>query len=236
MLTADQRRRYSRNILLPEIGPRGQERLLGATVLVVGCGALGSMCAMYLAGSGVGHIRLVDFDTIDISNLQRQLSFSTRQCGQKKAEALRTRLLEINPDIDVRAYDRLMRRDDADELMTGADLVIEGSDNPSTKYLITDLCRERGVPCVLGGVSAWQGQILSWAPGYPCYRDIFPSAATEGSYTPCALGGLPGPLPGIVGAAQALEAVKILTHAGRPLYGRLLLIDALTATTTTVTL
>lgn len=239
MLSAEDKRRYSRNTLLPEIGPAGQERLLASTVAVVGCGALGSMCAMYLAGSGVGHLRVADFDTIDISNLQRQLSFTTAQCGLKKAECLRARLLEINPGIDVQAHDLLLRRSGAASLFEGCDLVVEGSDNPDTKYLVSDLCAEMKIPYVLGGVSSWQGQVMSWAPHtppYPTYRDLYPEQAPAGGYTPCSLGGLPGPLPGIIGSMQALEAVKILTGAGRPLFGRLFIFDALTSDALTVAL
>lgn len=236
MLNPDQRRRYSRNILMPEIGQEGQLRLLSSNILIVGAGALGSIAAMYLASSGVGKITLVDYDTIDISNLQRQLSFSTGQCGQKKVEAAAQRLQAINPDIQVESHDIMLTRKNAQTLFQGKDLVIEGSDNPATKYLVTDLCAEMSIPCVLGGVAQFQGQVMSWKPGLPGYRDIFPEPAEEGSYTPCALGGVLGPLPGIIGSYQAAEAIKILTGMGVPLYGRILLIDTLTATTQTISI
>lgn len=232
----EQRLRYSRNLMLPEIGRPGQRKLLDAKVLIVGVGALGSITAMYLAASGVGHLTLADYDTIDISNLQRQLSFSTDDCGKFKVDAARDRLLSINPEISVTTINGMLTRQNAGEIIAQHDLVIEGSDNPATKYLISDECRAVGVPCVLGGVTQFSGQVMSWQEGYPTYRDIFPDQAAEGGYTPCSIGGVLGPLPGIVASWQAAEAVKILTGAGTPLYGRMLLIDALTANTTVITL
>lgn len=233
-LTPDQRRRYSRNTLMPEIGPEGQLRLLDSKVLIIGAGALGSIAAMYLAASGVGHITVADFDTIDISNLQRQLSFTTAQCGMKKVEALRRRLEEINPEIEINPIDGLVTARDIDSLVSSHNLVLEGSDNPSTKYLVNDSCGRCGIPYVLGGVAQWQGQVMSWHPGCTSYRDLFPEAAAEGGFTPCSLGGVLGPLPGIIGSTQAAEAIKILTGAGTPLYNRLLIHDLLNATTTTL--
>lgn len=235
-MTPDQRRRYSRNIMLPEIGKEGQRRLLDAHVLVIGAGALGSISAMYLAGSGVGRITVADFDTIDISNLQRQLSFTTAQCGRKKAEALRERIAEINPDIEVTAIDSMITSRQIDELTRGADLVLEGSDNPATKYIVSDSCTRCGTPYVLGGVAQWQGQVMSWRQGYPCYREIFPEAAEDGGFTPCSIGGVLGPLPGIIGSWQAAEAIKILTGSGSPLYGRMALVDILAASSRIVDL
>lgn len=224
-LTEEQRLRYSRSIMLPEIGKRGQERLLKARVLIVGAGALGSITAMYLAASGVGHLTLADYDTVDLSNLQRQLSFSTSDCGSMKAEAASRRIADINPDVTVSVFGKMITAGNARYLFTGHDLVIEGSDNPSTKYLVTDLCAELGIPCVLGGVAQFRGQVTSWAPGHPTYRDLFPEKAEEGGYTPCSLGGILGPLPGIIASTQACEAIKIITGAGTPLYGRLFVLD-----------
>lgn len=226
-LTKEQRLRYSRNIMLPEIGKRGQELLLKSRVLIVGTGALGSITAMYLAASGVGHLTLVDYDTIDLSNLQRQLSFATSDCGTKKTDAAKRRIAEINPDVRVDLFDKMLTKGNVRELFEGHDLVIEGSDNPATKYLVTDLCAELGIPCVLGGVAQYRGQVTSWAPGYPTYRDLFPESAAEGGYTPCSLGGILGPLPGVIASTQACEAIKIITGAGTPLYGRLFLLDLL---------
>lgn len=235
-LSKEQRLRYSRNIMLDGVGSAGQQRLLHSRVAIIGSGALGSIVAMYLAGSGVGHITIVDYDTIDISNLQRQLSFSTHSCGEKKVHALHRRLTEINPDIEVTAIDYMLTTKNIAEALSGQDLVIEGTDNPATKYLVTDTCLTLGIPYILGGVSQYTGQVMSWRPGYPTYRDTFPEAAIDGSYTPCALGGILGPLPGIIASTQAAEAIKILTGVGTPLYGRLYLYDALTATATTLSL
>lgn len=226
-LEGDDRRRYIRTLQLEEIGLEGQQRLLTSRVLIAGTGALGSIAAMYLAASGVGHLTLVDFDTIDISNLQRQLSFDTASCGRKKAEAAAERIHAINPGTEITVIDKMLTRDNAPALIAGHDLVIEGSDNPPTKYMVTDTCAELGIPYVIGGVAQFRGQLTCWRPGYPTYRDIFPEAAPEGGYTPCSLGGILGPLPGIIASAQACEAIKILSGAGEPLYGRLLLLDTL---------
>lgn len=230
-LTSEQKRRYSRTTMLPEIGEEGQQRLLGSTVTIVGAGALGSVCAMYLAGSGVGRLRLIDFDTIDVSNLQRQLSFTTADCGARKAEACAKRLTGINPEVEVEVVTELLTRANAPELLAGSDLVMEGSDNPSTKYLVTDTAVALGIPYVLGGVAQWQGQVQSWAPGHRSYRDLFPESACEGGYLPCAVGGVLGPLPGVIGSLMACEAIKLLSGAGQPLLDRLLTIDALTMDT-----
>lgn len=235
-LSKEQRLRYSRNLMLSEIGRPGQTKLLNAKVAIVGVGALGSITAMYLAASGVGEITLIDYDTIDVSNLQRQLSFSTADCGRFKAEAAEDRLAAINPEVHVTTIIKMITRTNGAEILMGHDIVIEGSDNPSTKYLISDLCAELSIPYVLGGVAQFKGQVMSWRPGYPTYRDIFPEQAAEGGYTPCSIGGVLGPLPGIVASWQAAEVVKIITGIGKPLYSRLLLIDALTATSTTINL
>ncbi len=235
-LSKEQRLRYSRNLLLPEIGKEGQRRLLDSRVLIVGTGALGSIAAMYLAASGVGHITLADYDTVDISNLQRQLSFSTADCGSMKVDAARSRMASINPDVTVDVFARMITGENAHGLFSGHDLVIEGSDNPATKYLVTDTCAELQIPCVLGGVTQFQGQVMSWAPGHPTYRDLFPEQAEAGGYTPCSLGGVLGPLPGVIASTQACEAVKILTGAGTPLYGKLFMVDMLNPSATVLDL
>lgn len=236
MLTAEQRRRYSRNILLPEIGKEGQEKLLAADVVVIGCGALGSIVAMYLAGSGVGHITICDFDTIDVSNLQRQLSFTTASLGKKKVEETADRLRAINPEIEITTFDRLVTTKNAPELFAGKQLIIEGSDNPATKHLVATTCRSLGLPYIIGGVREWEGQIITSLPGQPDYLDIFPEPAEAGGFTPCSIGGVAGPLPGVIGSMQAIEAIKYLTGAGSLLASRMLIYDALTATVKTFTL
>lgn len=229
MLSAEQRKRYSRNIMLEEIGKEGQNRLLESHVLIVGCGALGSISSMYLAGSGVGHLTIVDFDTIDISNLQRQLSFTTAQLGEKKVTATALRLKEINPEISVTPLDLLITRKNIKEIISRVDVVVEGSDNPATKHLIAETCRETGIPCVMGGVAGWTGQVITSLPDSSGYLDLFPEPAEEGGFTPCSLGGLLGPLPGIIASIQASEVIKILTGAGECLAGRILIYNALTA-------
>lgn len=213
--------------MLPEIGKEGQQRLLKASVTIVGAGALGSVCAMYLAASGVGHIRLIDFDTIDLSNLQRQLSFVTADCGMPKAQTCAERIRAINPEVEVEVVNAMLTRSNIAGLLEGSRLVMEGSDNPSTKYLVTDTAVAMGIPYVLGGVAQWQGQLHCWAPRHRSYRDLFPESACEGGYLPCSVGGVLGPLPGVIGSMMACEAIKILAPAGEPLYDRLLTIDTL---------
>ena len=166
--------RYSRSIMLPEIGTEGQLRLCGGKVLVVGCGALGSIVAMYLAGSGVGHISISDYDTVGLSNLQRQLSFTEHDVGALKTEATERRLRDINSGIEVLTLPEMITRSKARELFGEYDVIVECSDNPSTKYMVTDVAGEAGVPVVLGGVSGWTGQVVTLHCGGIRYRDIFP--------------------------------------------------------------
>ncbi|MDE6267921.1 MAG: HesA/MoeB/ThiF family protein [Muribaculaceae bacterium] len=226
-LTPEDMRRYSRTVMLPEIGEEGQRRLLASRVMVVGAGALGSIVSMYLAGAGVGTIEIADFDTVDLSNLQRQLSFEERNVGEIKVQATALRLRAINSGIRVIAHEEFIRRDRARELFSQADVVVEGSDNPSTKYMVSEVCVELGKACVLGGVAGWRGQVMTWAPGHSSYRDLYPEAADIGGCTPCSQGGVMGPVPGIVGSVQATEVIKLLTKSGTPLFDRLLTFDAL---------
>lgn len=235
LLSPDEQRRYSRTILLPGMGMEAQQRLLASSVLVLGSGALGSIVSMYLAASGVGTIGIADFDNIDISNLQRQLSFTTADIGMSKVETTAAKLQAINPGITVNIHEGLVREKLARSLFPDYDLVVEGSDNPNTKYLVTDLCTELGIPYVLGGISEFRGQIMSWAPGHHGYRDIFPEGAPIESATPCGLGGILGPVPGTIGSMQASEVIKILTGVGQPLFGRMLTFNALNMTFQTFT-
>ena len=232
MLTAEERMRYKRNLALPGIGEEGQRRLLEARVLVTGCGALGSIVSMYLAGSGVGHITLIDFDLVDISNLQRQLSFITDSVGKKKAFALGERLRQINPHIEIKPLDLRLTEENASELFAAHDLIVDGSDNPATKYLIAKFAAQHSKPYVLGGVHEWRGQVMTCLPGTPGYADLFPAPAADASLPP----GLLGPLPGIVASVQAAETIKVLTGAGTPLASRLLLVDAFAGTTDVIIL
>lgn len=228
MLTTDERRRYSRGMMLEGIGEDGQMALKRSSVLVVGAGALGSIVSMYMAGSGVGHIAVADFDTVDLSNLQRQLSFTEDDLGQRKAEATGRRLRSINSLVRVEVIDELITARRADELFGRFDVIVEGSDNPATKYLVSDAAVRAERPCVIGGVREFGGQVMTQLPGHACYRDLFPDAACDAAgLTPCAAGGVLGPLPGIVASVQAAEVIKLLTSTGTPLTDRLLLIDAL---------
>lgn len=230
-LNKHQRVRYSRSLMLPEFSDEHQLALIGSKVLIVGAGALGSVCSMYLAASGVGHITIVDFDTVDLSNLQRQLSFVSSDVGKKKVTATAERLLSINSDVEVTAIDRLLRKSDAETLIPEFDLVIEGSDNPTTKYMISDLCRESGITCVIGGISETRGQVMSYTKGNACYRDWFPEPGCGEGFTPCSVGGILGPVPGIIGSIMSAEALKLLTGIGKPLVNRLLSFDALNMNT-----
>lgn len=228
LLSEEERRRYSRNIQLVGIGTEGQMRLLAAHVVIIGCGALGSITSMYLAGSGVGKLTIADFDTIDVSNLQRQLSFTTDACGKSKADETARRLKEINPEITIVSHNKLLSKNNIGDVIGTPDLIIEGSDNPATKYLVTDYAVSSNIPYVMGGVDQWHGQVMTWRPGCRSYRDIFPdSIDTPEGITPCASGGVHGPLPGIIGATMASEAIKIICRCGKPLYNRMMLIDTL---------
>ena len=202
--------------------------MLGASVLIIGAGALGTVVAMYLAASGVGRIGICDFDTIDISNLQRQLSFTENDLGKKKVEILADKLREINSEIRIDTYPELLRKDKANTIFADYDVIVEGSDNPSTKYMVTDIAKNLSKPCILGGVAQFAGQVMTILPGGSTYRDLFPEAAGDGEFMPCSVGGVLGPVPGIVGSIQATEVIKVITSAGTPLAGQLLTFDALT--------
>lgn len=226
-LTADQKRRYSRNIMLDEIGIEGQKRLLSSRVAIIGSGALGSIAAMYLAGSGIGTIAIADFDTIDISNLQRQVAFEEKDTGLKKVLAIAERIRRINSEITVIPVDALLTPKNIENFVGDYDVVIEGSDNPETKYLVSGRCQQLNIPYCLAGVSQFSAQIMSWKPGCSGYSDLFPEAAGEGQFMPCSIGGVCGPFTGVIGSIQAVEALKILLDIGKPLYNRLLSIDSL---------
>jgi molybdopterin/thiamine biosynthesis adenylyltransferase len=219
--------------MLDGIGAEGQERLLSSSVLIVGAGALGSVVAMYLAASGIGHIGIADFDTIDISNLQRQLSFTEADLGQSKAQVTAAKLAAVNSDVRVTVYEKLMRRADLETVIGEYDLVVEGSDNPDTKYMVTDACVAHGKPYVIGGVAQYNGQVMCYRPGAVGYGDIFPQGESNG-FLPCSMGGVLGPLPGVVGSLMSAEAIKMLVGVGEPLVNRLMVIDALTMNIRTI--
>jgi adenylyltransferase/sulfurtransferase len=227
-LTADEVRRYSRHLLLPEVGIEGQRALKAARVLCVGAGGLGSPASMYLAAVGIGTLGIVDRDVVDYSNLQRQLLHMTRDVGRPKAESARERLTAINPEIRVEAHEVFLSSANAIELVSRYDLVVDGSDNFPTRYLVNDACVLTKRPYVYGSIFRFEGQasVFASADG-PCYRCLFPEPPPPGLVPSCAEGGVLGVLPGIVGTIQAAEAIKLVLGAGDPLVGRLLVLDAL---------
>jgi sulfur-carrier protein adenylyltransferase/sulfurtransferase len=225
-LTDAERERYSRHLLLPEIGPGGQEKLKAARVLVVGAGGLGSPASLYLAAAGVGTLGIIDHDRVDLSNLQRQLLFDTTSLGSSKAHSAQARLHALNPDIDVIAHDLELTAGNALDLLRQYDCVLDGSDRLSTRYLVNDACVLLQRPLVSAAIHRFEGQAMTYLPGRgPCYRCLFPEAS--GVVPNCAEAGVLGVLPGVLGAVQATEAIKLILGIGTPLTGRLLTYDAL---------
>lgn len=227
-LSSDERRRYSRHILLPEIGEAGQRRLKASSALLVGAGGLGSPAALYLAAAGVGRIGIADFDRVDETNLQRQILHGTSDIGRPKVDSARDRLLDVNPSV---AVERHAGKIDASNVMTilrGYDVVLDGSDNFSTRYLLNDACVLLGIPNVHGSVFRFEGQLSVFGvAGGPCYRCLHPQPPPPGLIPDCATGGVLGVLPGVIGTLQATEAIKLLAGIGEPLVGRLLVYQAL---------
>ena len=236
--TEDQVRRYARHIILPGIGVDGQRKLMDAGVLVIGAGGLGSPAAMYLAAAGVGTIGLVDFDRVELSNLQRQLLHDTDDVGRPKVESARDRLASLNPNVDVVAHETLLSSENAFDVLRAYDVVVDGTDNFPVRYLVNDACQMLGKPLVYGSIYQWEGQasVFLPGPGTPCYRCLFPEPPPPGTVPSCAEGGVFGVLPGIVGSIQAVEAIKLVLGTGEPLVGKLLLYDALRNEFTTVKL
>lgn len=225
-MTEDNRLRYSRLTAIEEIGKEGVERLNRSTVLVAGCGALGSMAAMQLAASGVGHLRIVDFDTIDISNLQRQFFFKTDETGTSKAATLADRIRELNPTVSVDVIENILNKDNARELIAGCDFVVEATDNPSSMMLIDTICNDMGVNCVLAGVSGFSGQVLTCQPGGRRYADIFPETNDQG-VLPCSLAGVAGPAAAVAASIEVAEAIKSLLGLAPLLSDSILVFDLL---------
>ena len=228
MLAPDESERYARHLTLPGFGEQGQRQLKASSVLIIGAGGLGSPAAMYLAAAGVGRIGLVDFDRVDESNLQRQILYGESVVGEKKLDAAWQRLHDLNRHVRVETFnDRLSSRN-ALALFEPYDVVLDGTDNFPTRYLVNDACVLLGKPNVYGSIFRWDGQAAVFdATRGPCYRCIYPEPPPPGMVPSCAEGGVLGVLPGIVGTIQATEAIKLITGAGDPLIGRLLLIDAL---------
>ena len=229
-LTHSEILRYSRHLLLPEVGLQGQKKLKASSILVIGTGGLGSPVSMYLAAAGVGHIGLVDFDSVDLNNLQRQIVHGTSTIGDRKVHSARKRLLDINPSIQIDVYDEPFTSENAFQIADPYDLIIDGTDNFPTRYLTNDVCVLTGKPNIYGSIFRFEGQVsVFWAEKGPCYRCLFPEPPPPGSVPTCADAGVFGVLPGIIGTLQATEALKLLLGIGEPLIGRLLLYDGLTA-------
>jgi sulfur-carrier protein adenylyltransferase/sulfurtransferase len=226
-LSASELSRYHRHLALPELGVSGQKRLKAARVVVIGAGGLGSPAALYLAAAGVGTLGIVDCDRVELSNLQRQVLFDSAAVGRPKTEAARGRLLALNPEITVVAHTLTLRAENVLEVLRDYDIVLDGTDRLTTRYLVNDACVLLGKPLVSAAIHRFEGHAMTYLPGRgPCYRCLFP-AAEEGVVASCAQAGVLGVLPGVLGAIQATEAVKLLTDIGEPLVGRLLTYDAL---------
>ncbi|HVT39227.1 MAG TPA: molybdopterin-synthase adenylyltransferase MoeB [Gemmatimonadaceae bacterium] len=236
-LSQDEILRYSRHLIIPDIGLTGQRRLKAARVLLVGAGGLGSPLALYLAAAGVGHIGLVDFDVVDVTNLQRQILHGTKDVGRSKLDSARDRLGDVNPYVQLTTYETVLDSSNALEIIRGYDIVIDGTDNFPTRYLVNDACVILGKPNVYGSIFRFEGQASVFATEQgPCYRCLFPEPPPPGLVPSCAEGGVLGVLPGLIGTIQATEAIKLIVGIGEPLIGRLLLVDALGAKFRTVKL
>jgi molybdopterin/thiamine biosynthesis adenylyltransferase/rhodanese-related sulfurtransferase len=228
-LSSEERDRYSRHLIMPEVTPAGQRRLKASRVLCIGAGGLGSPAALYLAAAGVGTIGIVDFDDVDLSNLQRQILHGTSDIGRGKSESARDRLRETNPQIDIALHKCRFSSENASALATQYDVVVDGSDNFPTRYLSNDVCVFARKPNVYGSVFRFEGQTTVFAPhlGGPCYRCLFPDPPAPDTVPNCAEAGVLGVLPGIIGMLQAIETIKLIVGIGDPLIGRLLHFDAL---------
>lgn len=226
-LTKEEIARYSRHLILPEVGMEGQRKLKAARVLMIGTGGLGAPLGMYLAAAGVGHIGLVDFDVVDESNLQRQIIHGTRDIGRPKVASAKDRLKGINPKIEIVTYDTLLTSANALELFKDYDIIVDGTDNYQTRYLVNDACVLLGKPNVYGSIFRFEGQAsVFWAEKGACYRCLYPEPPPPGLVPSCAEGGVLGVLPGIVGSIQAAETIKLIVGNAEPLVNRLLLFDA----------
>ncbi len=220
--------RYSRHLIMPEVGMDGQLKLKQARVLLIGAGGLGAPLGLYLAAAGVGHLGIVDFDVVDFTNLQRQVTFSTSDVGRPKLDAAKDRLSAMNPAIEIATYETRLTSANALDLFRGYNIVVDGTDNFPTRYLVNDACVLLGKRNVYGSIFRFEGQVsIFGAPDGPCYRCLYPEPPPPGLVPSCAEGGVLGVLPGIVGSIQAIEAIKLILGAGDPLIGRLLLFDAL---------
>jgi len=227
-LSNDEILRYSRHLIMPEVGMEGQLKLKNAKVLLIGTGGLGAPLGLYLAAAGVGRLGLVDFDVVDFTNLQRQVTFGTDDVGKYKSEAARTRLSNLNPAIEIQSFETQLTSVNALELFKDFDIIVDGTDNFPTRYLVNDACILLGKPNVYGSIFRFEGQATVFGmPDGPCYRCLYPEPPPPGLVPSCAEGGVLGVLPGIVGSIQAMETIKLILGRGDSLAGRLLLFDAL---------
>ncbi len=220
--------RYSRHLIMPEVGVEGQEKLKKASILLIGCGGLGSPLGMYLSAAGVGRLGLVDFDLVDFTNLQRQVAFGTSDVGRPKVEATQERINSINPNVTVETHRVKLSSENALEIFKKYDLIIDGTDNFPTRYLVNDACVFLKKPNIYGSIFRFEGQAtVFWAEKGPCYRCLYPEPPPPGMVPSCAEGGVLGILPGLIGLIQATEAIKLILGKGEALIGRLLLFNAL---------
>jgi sulfur-carrier protein adenylyltransferase/sulfurtransferase len=227
-LNAEEIKRYSRHLIMPEIGMDGQRRIKAGSVLCIGAGGLGSPAAMYLAAAGVGRIGIVDFDVVDYSNLQRQLLHTTPDVGLSKLQSARNKINALNPHVQVDTYEEALSSDNAMRLFKGYDVILDGTDNFPTRYLVNDACVLMGIPNAYGSIFRFEGQASVFATkDGPCYRCLYPEPPPPGLVPSCAEGGVLGVLPGVIGVIQATESIKLLTGVGQPLIGRFLIYDAL---------
>jgi sulfur-carrier protein adenylyltransferase/sulfurtransferase len=231
-LDAPQRARYSRHLLIPEVGEEGQLKLLDSKVLLIGAGGLGSPASLYLAAAGVGRIGIVDADVVDESNLQRQIVHSTESLGEPKVDSARRAIEALNPDVDVVTYQERLTSENIERILAdGWDVIVDGADNFPTRYLVNDASVWHDIPVVHGSIYRFEGQVTVFRPHQgPCYRCLFPTPPPPELAPSCAEGGVLGVLPGVIGSLQASEALKLALGIGEPLVGRLLLFDALAAT------
>ncbi|MCR4418970.1 MAG: HesA/MoeB/ThiF family protein [Clostridia bacterium] len=227
-LTPEQQARYSRQLVLPEVGEAGQEKLRRARVLIVGAGGLGSPAALYLAAAGVGTLGLVDADRVELSNLQRQVLHATGRIGRPKALSAKEAVEALNPEVRVEPHPLTLSPDNALSLVASYDLVIDAVDNLPSRYVVNDACHSAGKPLIEAGVLRWEGMVTTILPGQsPCYRCLFPVPPPAGAVAGAREAGVMGVAPGVIGVIQAAEALKLILGAGSPLAGRLLLFDAL---------
>jgi molybdopterin/thiamine biosynthesis adenylyltransferase len=226
-LSLEQARRYARHIILTEVGPVGQRKLLAAKVLLIGAGGLGSPAALYLAAAGVGTLGVVDYDAVDLSNLHRQIIHGHANIGRPKVESVAERLRDVNPDVKVVAHSGPIAASNAMEIIGPYDVVVNGSDNFPTRYLVNDACYLLGKPLVDGSLFRFEGQATVYLPGKGCYRCLFPAPPPPGAVPSCAEAGVLGAMCGVVGTIQAVETIKLLLGLGESLVNRLLLFDSL---------